>query len=226
MLRAIILFTFFLITAATGHTQTFYGGLFPEIAVSTKIGKGYKYTFKVESMHGLFFDNEAVNKDWNYFHDRTDLQTFISHKLTPFQNLTLGMQYRVEEGHNTFRSIQQISFVVLRDHARMGHRIRADQTYLPDASDQYRIRYRFSYEKPLQGLDLNPGEIYLILSDEVIYSYVPSESDMENRINIAIGYYQNATNKFQIGIDFRTDKILEPGSRNRAWLKMGWYTNI
>ncbi len=177
-------------------------------------------------MHGLFFNEDKTNATWDYFHDRTDVQMFISHKLTLFKNLTAGAQYRIEEGVNTFRTIQQISFLVLMEHLRIGHRIRADQTFLPDATDQYRIRYRFSVEKPLQGLDLNPGEIYIILSDELIYSYEPGESDMENRLNVALGFLLNSKNKLQIGIDFRTDKILKPGNRNRAWLKMGWYTNI
>jgi hypothetical protein len=226
MVQRLTILSLLLLAVNCIRGQTFYSGLFPEIAVSTKLGKGYNYTFKVESMHGLFFDNEEISNNFEYFHDRTDLQSFVSHKLTPFKNLTIGMQYRIEESVNTFRSIQQISFLVLGEHTRIGHRIRTDQTFHPDAPDQYRIRYRLSYEKPLQGLDLNPGEVYLILSDEIIYSYEPGASDMENRVNVALGYYLNTNNKFQIGVDFRTDKILEPGSRNRGWLKMGWYTNI
>ena len=223
--RSIILI-FFISSFFGLKAQVFYGGMFPEFAISTKLGKGYKYTTKVESMHGLLFKSADIQSEWDYFHDRTDVQMFISNKLTPFKNLTFGGQYRIEEGVNTFRSIQQISFLVLKDNLRLGHRIRADQTFHPDAPDQYRIRYRFSLEKPLQGLDLNPGEIYLIISDELIYSYEPDDSDMENRLNIALGYLLNSANKFQIGIDFRTDKIIASGSRNRAWLKMGWYTNI
>ena len=224
-MKAGIFLTLMLITCKVFAQNIFYGGFFPEVAISTSIGKGYKYTGKIESMHGLVAYNSDQDQ-WSYFHDRTDLQSFVSYKLTAFKKLTGGIQYRIEDGINTFRSIQQISFTVLGGQYRLGHRIRADQTFHPDAPDQYRIRYRISYEKPLSGLDLNVGELYLVVSDELIYSYEPDDSDMENRLNIALGYLFDSSNKFQIGIDFRTDKIIADGLRNRAWFKMGWYSNI
>ncbi|MFW5820758.1 MAG: DUF2490 domain-containing protein [Bacteroidota bacterium] len=93
-------------------------------------------------------------------------------------------------------------------------------------STEYRIHYRLSAEFALQGLELDPGEFYLLISDEPIFSHQGDEQDIENRLVINLGYYFSSTYRFEAGLDYRTDKILLEGSRNRLWLNLGWKIKV
>lgn len=222
----ISLFSSFTGNVLAQSPHLFTWGLFPEAQVSYGIGNDYSITHKIESQHGMF-DAQRLNRELAYKHTLTDLQSFIGKRINPFVKMDLGYQYRIEEGENTHRSIQQIAILQRSNFFRVGHRIRTDQTYFNEESTLLRLRYRYSVQIPLQGRSLDPGEKYLTVSNEAIYMYQDSEDDIENRLVASLGFYVDDNTKYEVGLDYRTDDYLVPERfRSRLWLKFGIYCSL
>lgn len=226
-LLLIIIYFLFFKPSLVAQNNRFSTGFFPEASLSYKLNKVYSVTHKVESQHGIFDKQSKLNESLEYNHVLTDLQTFIGRRISPSIKVDLGYQYRIEKGENTHRPIQQISILQRASRFRIGHRIRTDQTFVKEAEILWRARYQIKGQIPLQGVKLDPGEQYLIFSNELIYMYQSGEDDLENRLTAALGFYFNDKNKFEIGIDYRTDDYLvKDRFRNRLWLKMGYYKSL
>ncbi len=203
-------------------------GFFPEVALTGSVSERVQLTFKVESQHRSY-DNRATKGDrWEYFHYRTDLQGFVALSLNPFWKASVGYQYRLAggDGVSTHRSIQQIAYVQRLRRSRLGHRLRIDQTYHPNEAVELRARYRLSLEIPLSGQSLDPGEFYLLLSDELIYAYQGGDSELENRLVGSLGRYFSKRAKLEAGLDYRTDRYIAEGFRTRLWFKVGGYFSL
>lgn len=209
---------------AQGDRFTF--GFFPEASLKYKISEHYSVTHKFGSRNGLY-DSSRLNEEFNYEHILSDLQTFIGRRLSPFVNVDLGYLYRLQEGENINRSIQQVSVLQRESYYRIGHRLRIDQTFFKDAPLLFRVRYRIKGQIPLQGLELDPGEKYLTVSNELLYMIQSSEDDLENRLAAALGFYIDDKNKVEIGFDYRTDDYLvENRFRHRLWFKFGYFKSL
>lgn len=203
-----------------------YAGIFPEIGLNLPLGENLKYTAKIESQNGLYSDDSSNDKEWNYFHNQTDLQSFIGYKVTSRIKGAIGYQYRIEDGENSHRSIQQLTWLNQFRVLRLGSRVRADQKYSSAISPEYRVRYRASTDLPLQGEKLDDGEKYLLLSAEVIYALQGGESSIENRIVAGIGHFINRTKKLELSLDYRTDPYFPNINRHRIWCKFSFYWSL
>ncbi|AFL85129.1 Protein of unknown function (DUF2490) [Belliella baltica DSM 15883] len=224
---SVFIFACLFSSAAFGQNRhLFTSGLFPEAQLSYKLNKDYYVTHKVESQHGMF-DAQRLNRELEYAHTLTDLQTFIGMRINPFVKVDIGYQYRIEKGENTHRTIQQVAILQRSNFFRIGHRIRADQTFFDTEDLLLRIRYRYALQMPLQGRELDPGEQYLTLSNEVIYMNQDSEDDIENRFVASLGFFVSDKTKYEVGLDYRTDDYLvENRFRSRLWLKFGVYLSL
>ncbi len=219
----LLLFSF----KSSAQNTRFSTGFFPEASLSYKIDKNYSLTHKVESQHGLFDKQSQLNEELEYNHVLTDLQTFLNRKISPFVKISIGYQYRINEGENTHRPIQQVSILQRESRFRLGHRIRTDQTFFKNAKTLWRVRYRAKIQIPLQGFELDAGEKYVSLSNEIIYMYQDAEDDLENRLTGSLGFYFNDKNKLEIGLDYRTDDYLVDNRfRHRLWFKVGFYKSL
>jgi len=225
---------FLLIILITGTRSTFYAqnsefssGLLPSITFSTPITENFQLTAKIESMQEMF-SNSFENGDYfEYSYKRTDLQGFIAYKINPFWSAAAGYQHRlVKANDNAHRTIQQLALVQRKTGYRLAHRLRMDQTFQDSESTEYRFRYRLSAEVALQGLEVDTKEFYLLISDEPIFNLQGDEQDIENRLGTSLGYYYSSRQRFEAGLDFRTDKILLKGGRNRLWINLGWKIKI
>jgi len=229
MKKWIFSFTLLLIFCNTfSQDRVFYGGYFPEMAISHSFQKKLQGTFKVESSHIQFDDRQGEIMQWKYVHYRTDLQGFVGIKFNPYWKAAIGYQYRVEgHGPDSHRSIQQVGFVQNSPRIRFSHRLRLDQTFSTgDEDPEYRIRYRFASEIPLEGQTLDAGEFYLLLSNEIIFGNQSAESEIENRLVGSLGYFFGKKAKLEGGLDWRTDKFIAEGFRNRLWFKVGCYLSL
>jgi|AntRauTorcE11897_2_1112592.scaffolds.fasta_scaffold07289_2 hypothetical protein len=218
----------FLLLSLSSKAQNdrFIFGFFPEASLSYKISEKYSITHKIESQNGLF-DSNNLNEEFEYEQTLIDLQTFIGRRLSPFVKVDVGYQYRIEEGENTHRTIQQVSILQRESFYRIGHRIRIDETFFQDAPLLFRARYRIKGQVPLQGLSLDPGENYLTVSNELIYMIQSTEDDLENRLTAALGFYFDDKNKLEVGFDYRTDDYLVDNRfRHRLWFKFGYYKTL
>lgn len=214
-------------TALHGQQRINAGGIFPEAQLSVKSGEKWKFVGKVESQHGTVFHDRELVADWSYYHDRTDFQGFVDYKLGPLTAVAVGYQYRWNgNAGNNHRSIQQINFVQIKSKMRIGHRLRSDQTFDPLEKPEFRLRYRLVLEIPLEGVRIDPGEFYLIASNEPIFGQRGSDFNIENRLVCSLGHYFSKKQKLEGGIDYRADSFLDGGLRQRFWFKIGWFVNI
>lgn len=201
-------------------------GLFPEYALSYKLSDNWKLIHKIESQHGFYRrDEELEMVELDYFHYRTDLQFFASYRLNPIAKVDAGYQLRFEKG-SSHRFIQQYAWIHFWKDFRIGHRLRADQTYEEDESFLWRIRYRLSTDFALQGTSIDPGEKYLVGSIETILGYAQPNFEVENRYVLGIGHYFNDKHKLEISIDYRTDDHFNPSFRQRLWSKVSYYWSL
>lgn len=203
-----------------------YAGLFPEMGLNVPLSEKFTYQVKIESQHGLFSDDLTSDNEFKYFHDRTDLQSFIEYKVTSRIKGAVGYQYRIEGGGNSHRSIQQLAWLNQFRSFRLGSRVRTDQKFSSTISPEYRIRYRAATDIPLQGEKLDDGEKYFLLSGEVIYALQGGKSSIENRLVAGIGHYFNRTKKLELSIDYRTDPYFPNVNRHRIWCKISFYWNL
>lgn len=203
-----------------------YAGIFPEVGLNIPLSEKIKYTAKIESQNGLYSDDATKNNEWRYFHNQTDLQSFIEYKVTTRIKGAVGYQYRIEDGENSHRSIQQLTWLNQFRVLRLGSRVRVDQKYSSTISPEYRIRYRASTDIPLQGEKLDDGEKYLLLSGEVIYALQSGESSIENRVVVGIGHFFDRTKKLELSIDYRTDPYFPNVNRHRVWCKFSFYWSL
>lgn len=207
--------------------EVFIQGFFPEMAVSKKVSDRIKLTTKVESQHGTFTRIRGENAVHQYYHDRTDLQAFAAFSIQPLIRITGGYQYRIEgSGINNHRSIQQIDFLQRNRNNRIGYRIRADQTFHPEEAPLWRMRLRVAIEWPLQGKTLDPGELYLVASNEPIYGFQNHEHTFENRLVASLGRYFSKKARLEAGLDYRTDRFLSERFRQRLWFKVGCFLSL
>lgn len=203
--------------------QVFYGGLFPELGITQSLRRMH-VALKVESQHGVFDNRLPEGTRGGYFHDRTDLQFFAGTKVSPLVKLDLGYHYRIQQTDvNYHRVIQQLAAVQRFSRFKLAHRLRTDQNFIPNEPLQLRVRYRPSIEIPLQGHSLDAGEYYLHLNVESIYSWQSGTGDFENRIAGSLGKAVSQQMKWEAGLDYRADRFVAPGFRERLWFKVGWF---
>ncbi|MCS5489119.1 DUF2490 domain-containing protein [Algoriphagus limi] len=194
--------------------QAFFTGFFPEVAITKKLSNGNKVNFKVENQEIIYRNFENPEDRWQFRHYRTDLMAFYDWKLSPLSSMALGLFYRIQDGSNAYRLIQQFAVLDRFRRFRMGHRFRLDQTFSHNEAAEYRLRYRVALDVPLQGDELDPGEGYLVISTEPIFSLQEKEFGLENRLVLTLGKLINSQQKIEYSIDYRTDgffkRALEP----------------
>mgnify|MGYP003678598101 CR=1 FL=1 len=147
----------------------------PELSYSWKQSDRLGFTAKFSMFNSLrdLDNNSAVRY--------IEPQLTFSYSSSPRVKLGGGYYYRnstpflpgLQYEH---RFLEQIGFVSYIGDKRIAHRLRAEQR-LRSSSYQNRIRYRLSYDFPLEGQKLDAGEKYFILKMKYLkflnnYSFV------------------------------------------------------
>lgn len=204
--------------------SSFSSGILPRIRVSTKITDQIKWINGIESRQLLI--NDSKDDSFGYDYILTDISSLLSFKVGAHGVLNGGYLLRIENDEIIHRVIQQYNLVHNYNVLRIGHRFATDQTYGNSASPEFRARYRITIEKALAGNNVDPGEFYVKLSNEYIFSYQNEKSDLEMRILPFLGYELNPKNKIEIGLDYRQDRLLKSGAENDLWLSINWFYTI
>lgn len=202
-------------------------GWLPKMTLSHRwADNAWRLTGQVESMQRLW--NQPVNEAFraNYDYIRTDVTLVLSYRLNPGLNLALGQMTRFTEGEVVYRTLQQASFARRGTSARLGHRLRMDQTFRPDRDAEYRLRYRFTAELPIKGQNLNDNEWYFKPGVEQLLSLQGGEFGLEQRFLASFGYYFNSGNKLELGLDYRLDDFTDGPGRHRIWQTLTYYLNF
>lgn len=213
-MKKIILTAILVLFAVNLYSQnTYKTGFAPELSMNVKFGAKFSLNTKIES----FFYDEF---------DGTDFQFVLSYRNSPFSSFAAGYQYSLKHNKpDNHRVIQQLSLLQRLGSINLNHRFRTDQTFYNDDPFKFRVRYRLSSEVPFSGRTLDPNELYLILSDEVIYGSQDSTNEFENRVVSAVGYYFANKSKFQLGFDYRLN-FKNDKTDNRLIFKVAYFISL
>ncbi len=219
-------FTLFLLILWVSHvhgqsSNRFFTGPFAEAAITKKLKNDNKLNFKIENQHVMFDNREPDILQFDHY--RTDLMVFYDWRLTPTSSAAIGIFRRFQDGADGNRIIQQFAFLNRLRTIRLAHRLRTDQTYTDGQDIEWRLRYRVATEVPLDGATLDPGELYLVISNEPIFSLQSGEFNIENRLIFTLGKLYPNNHKLEYSIDYRTDGFFNDQFRTRLWPKIGYF---
>ncbi len=212
--------------AAVGQSQEFFTGVFPEMSLTRKLANQNNLNFKIENQHVLFNNSPGESDRIQFVHYRTDIMSFYDVKIAPTKSIALGLFHRFQDGADGNRILQQFAFLQRLRNFRIGHRLRTDQTFTSGEGIELRVRYRAALDIPLDGSNLDPGEGYLVISNEPIVSFKENQLEIENRLIFTYGKLLNMGSKLEWSIDYRTDGFIQEGFRTRLWAKIGFFQNF
>lgn len=197
-------------------------GLIPHINADFKVGSNWKINSKLESRQ-LFFQNPFPENENEVEYERTELEFVATKSLDGLKAIGGGYLIRLTEGKFKHRLIQQYSITQKLLTSRISHRFRLDQTFEKKESTSYRIRYRISFEKPLNGLEIDPKEFYLKLNNEYLGSLQNAIGNLEIRALASIGYNLSDKNQIETGLDYRAEDLINSTVTHKLFLNIGWY---
>ncbi|MGN8226634.1 DUF2490 domain-containing protein [Gracilimonas sp. BCB1] len=196
----------------------------PELSYSWKSSDRLGFNTKLSVFNSIRdFDNEGAIR-------YIEPQFTFSYGLSAGTKIGGGYYYRLStpmvDGYQyEHRFLQQVGFVSYLGDRRLAHRLRLEQR-VRSSSYQNRLRYRLSYDFPLEGEKLDPGEKYLILKDEMMTAFNNDEADAENRASVGLGWYFNSKQKFELGLQYRTQDIFSDGGISHLFLvRTSYYLN-
>jgi hypothetical protein len=104
-----------------------------------------------------------------------------------------------------FRLTQQVNIIKPRGSSRFGHRLRVEQRFFEDLNI-LRVRYRFAFDRPLNGTSLDPGESYCVQYVEAVSNYSQNFKPFYDlRITSQIGWLLTKYLRLQAGLEYRLD---------------------
>lgn len=226
MLRFVLLVVSLLAVSFTYAQSTYKSGLMPQFNLSSSLKNDWKLNAKLEGRLILF--QGEMGKAFKAYSEaeRADLEIVASKNLNNVNSIGGGYLIRNEQGNWIHRFIQQYTHSDRYSSFKLVHRVRTDQTFEPDADVIFRLRYRASFEFPLNGKVVDPEEFYLKLNNEYIGWIQGSITEMDIRALLALGYQLNKKYKFETGLDYRAEEIIDGGTKNHFWLTMGCYVSF
>jgi hypothetical protein len=206
--------------------SSFQAGLLPEINLSTGLPAGYSLNVNLESRQSLSSGAFGSPADRGYDYILTDASLIVARRAGLANKVALGylLRFRNQQVHQ--RLIQQFTLVGQWRQLRTGHRLGADQTFVPDQPVTWRLRYRLALEIPLSGDAVDPGEYYLKTNLEWLHIFRGDQYSTEGRLGPFLGYSFTDRNKVETGLDYRQATLFKPGSRHSFWWSLNWYIKV
>ena len=199
----------------------------PSVNLSKKLPRDWKLNFEVESrqqFRGGTFGEASTAEGYNYI--LTDNTLSASKKVGFTSTLAGGYMLRFREGRRFHRTTQQITFTKSINGLRLAHRFSTDQTFATGVASEYRLRYRIGLEKPLAGESIDPGEWYINVNHEYLQAWQGGTYDLEIRLVPSLGYELTASNKVEIGLDYRINSFVTEAASHRFWGTVNWFVSF
>lgn len=177
-----------------------------EFAVNHTASDKYKVNFSLASRDYLYSENELMFKI-----RQVQLGHFSTYILDLKNSVSFGVMFRnrrlFEDSSNELRLTQQYVYKTLMSTLRVGHRLRSEQRFYSE-STTFRFRYRFTMDVPLQGLKLDVGECFFVLSNEGLWSLNKKDQpSVEYRISPEIGWQLSKDFVLGFAIEYWLDGI-------------------
>ncbi len=196
-------------------------GLLPKINLSTKLSEDYNLNFKIERRDSYkqgFSDGSTNN---SYDHELMDYGATFVRNVGLKNRIGLGLLFRFHNGDWQHRITQQFIFNSLTK-LKLSHRFVLDQTF-SGTSETYRMRYRASISKALNGDVLDSGETYLKLSSEWLNIFRSDDYEGEFRLLPTLGYVLSDHSKIELGLDYRVGGLFNATLEQSYYLAFNWY---
>jgi len=206
LMKNFIFFAFILLCPLSVTAQSNLDWIWnPEISYSKKASDRTTLIAKLSVFNSL--DN-ASNRRFVQF---IEPQFSASYTLTARWKIGGGYYFRwaeplIDGNRYEHRLLQQAGYINYLGDQRLAHRFRLEQR-IRTSSYQNRFRYRISFDFPLQGERLDPGEKYLIFKNEMMTAFNATESDAENRVSAGLGWFIRGSYKFEFNMQYRTQDI-------------------
>lgn len=201
-------------------------GVLPQVNVNIKVADQWRVIARAETRQIMATGIYGQPIGFGYQNSLTDLALLLSNRRSGSTSMTGGYLLRIAGDRYLHRTIQQYSVISPNRTFRLAHRFAADQTFAADEPVEFRLRYRISLEKALQGQNIDPGEFYFKLNQEQLFSFDRENFDLELRIFPSAGFLVNDNNKIEIGIDSRFNSFINNNLRSSYWLGIGWFISI
>lgn len=222
----LLLFTAFLSLFWCYGQDRYQAGAMASVNTKVSIGRFHALNTKLESRQFFFDGPSGISAGNGFRYERADLEMIFNTQLGPLSSVGVGYLFRLVDDHQVVhRAIQQYATVQRFTGIRLAHRFRTDQTW-EDGSFRFRFRYRWSLEKALSGLEIDPKEFYLKINNEYLPTFESSNSDIEIRALASLGFNFSDDMKLETGIDYRAEQIVSPDTEHQCWLALGWYYNF
>ena len=171
--------------------------------VSLNIGSAYRN----EVSDGL------TNTSFDYESKHLQFSTNVSTIIGFYGKISGGIMFRFNtiensNNENELRLSQQYSYSKRFNAFRIVHRAQLDER-IRSASTVWRLRYRLSGDLPLNGLKLDKGEFYLVISTESLLSVSSRfRPEWDQRFTIALGNQLMDKIKIQLDTEYRIEDYL------------------
>lgn len=222
-MRICILMLLLLLFGQFSYAQNRFG-MMPQINTDFKIGEFMKVNTKLENRF-ILYQNPYGDRGRRSEYERTDLELVLTGTNGALNNFGAGYLIRRNDADGSFshRAIQQYSAAQEWGELLLAHRFRTDQTFENDEAVQYRLRYRVSVEKPLDGQRVDPREYYLKFNNEYLGSLQEGKGNLEIRLLSSLGYNHSDNDQIEVGFDYRAENLIGGSTENLLWLTVGWY---
>lgn len=212
-----VIFLIALLTFINFYSQeNFDAGFLPKVILSKKLSYKTKWINSIESRSILYDDIYKLK------HSLIDYSSIISLKTELNQTFNFGYIVRFIDNSIIHRTFQHYNFVSKFQNLKIGNRIAFEQFYQKETKFSFRTRYRFSFEKSLNGERVDVKEFYLKFSNEYLYDFY----DLEIRFSPYLGFKASKKDRIEIGLDYRIGEIIVSGSDHNLWFRTTWYISI
>ncbi|MFP4089756.1 MAG: DUF2490 domain-containing protein [Cyclobacteriaceae bacterium] len=181
----------------------------PDLSYSWKPADRWSFNTSAGGRN-TWFSQQENGPEGNYAWEHVEIRLFATYSLFGDNRVGGGYQFRwrdpleSDEFGYEHRTQQQFAFISYTGTRRLSHRIRSEQR-IRDIGFIQRFRYRLSYEFPLTGDQIDPGEKYLVLSNEVVYSISDAPPEIDNRLYLGLGWFFNRQRQLETGLQFRVE---------------------
>lgn len=197
----------FLFVSLSSHAQNDTEASHENVfAIRHSFSNSYNANFELSSRAFMYTEDEAV-----YRLQQLQLSHFSTFKLDLKQSVALGLMYRnrdaFEDSSNEIRLTQQYNYKTISRTLRLGHRFRSEQRFYDDFT-AFRFRYRLAIDVPLQGLKLDVGETYLVVTNEGLFTTTKvRKPEIGYRISPSLGILVSKDLNIEFGLELRLSEL-------------------
>ncbi len=195
-------------------------GVLPSINLNKKLPKDWSLNVKGESRQVVY--REGFNSQYQL----SDVSLAAAKRTGLQSNLAFGYLARLRSAAPLHRIFQQVTLVNGYTGYRLAHRFGADQNFSTQENTVYRLRYRLAGEFALQGLELDPKELFLKAQNEYLAIWQSPTFTPELRLGAFVGYTLSRKQKLELGLDYRCSNWLNSPAQHRYWLALSLYQSF